>query len=151
MTTLKAGDQAPDFNLPNQDGEMIKLKDLRGSKLVLFFYPKDNTPSCTAEACDLRDNFQALQDAGYTIMGISPDSEKKHQNFIKKYDFPFSLLADTEQEMLKAYGVWGPKSFMGKDYIGVHRTTFLIDEKGKITEVISKVKTKDHAAQILSV
>jgi len=151
MTTLKAGDQAPDFNLPNQDGEMIKLKDLRGSKLVLFFYPKDNTPGCTAEACDLRDNFQALQDAGYTIMGISPDSEKKHQNFIKKYDFPFSLLADTEQEMLKAYGVWGPKSFMGKDYIGVHRTTFLIDEKGKITEVISKVKTKDHAAQILSV
>jgi len=151
MTTLKVGDKAPDFILPNQDGEMIKLKDFKGSKLVLFFYPKDNTPGCTAEACDLRDNYQALQKAGYAILGISPDSEKKHQNFIKKYDFPFSLLADTDQEMLKAYGVWGPKSFMGKEYIGVHRTTFLIDEKGKIAEVISKVKTKDHAAQILAV
>ncbi len=151
MTTLKAGDKAPDFNIPNQDGELTSLKDFKGKKLVLFFYPKDNTPGCTAEACDLRDNIDALSNEGYHILGISPDSEKKHQNFIEKFDLPFPLLADTEQAMLKAYGVWGPKSFMGKDYIGVHRTTFLIDEKGKISEVISKVKTKEHAAQILNV
>lgn len=151
MTTLKAGDKAPDFNIPNQDGELTSLKDFKGKKLVLFFYPKDNTPGCTAEACDLRDNIDALNNEGYHILGISPDSEKKHQNFIEKFDLPFPLLADTEQAMLKAYGVWGPKSFMGKDYIGVHRTTFLIDEKGKISEVISKVKTKEHAAQILNV
>ena len=150
MTTLKAGDKAPAFNIPNQDGEMTSLKDFNGKKLVLFFYPKDNTPGCTAEACDLRDNIDALSKEGYNILGISPDSEKKHQNFIKKFDLPFPLLADTEQAMLKAYGVWGPKSFMGKDYTGVHRTTFLIDEKGKISEVISKVKTKEHAAQILN-
>ena len=151
MTTLKAGDKAPDFNIPNQDGELTSLKDFKGKKLVLFFYPKDNTPGCTAEACDLRDNIDALSKQGYSILGISPDTEKRHQNFIKKFELPFPLLADTEQAMLKAYGVWGPKSFMGKDYIGVHRTTFLIDEKGKIAEVISKVKTKEHAAQILSV
>ena len=151
MTTLKAGDKAPAFNIPNQNGEMTSLKDFKGQKLVLFFYPKDNTPGCTAEACDLRDNIDALGKAGYHILGISPDTEKKHQNFIKKFDLPFPLLADTEQAMLKAYGVWGPKSFMGKDYIGVHRTTFLIDEKGKISDVISKVKTKEHAAQILNV
>ena len=131
MTTLKAGDKAPAFNIPNQDGEMTSLNDFNGKKLVLFFYPKDNTPGCTAEACDLRDNIDALSKEGYNILGISPDSEKKHQNFIKKFDLPFPLLADTEQAMLKAYGVWGPKSFMGKDYTGVHRTTFLIDERGK--------------------
>ena len=150
MTTLKVGDKAPDFNIPNQDGQLTSLKDFKEKKLVLFFYPKDNTPGCTAEACDLRDNIDALSKEGYSILGISPDTEKKHQNFIKKFDLPFPLLADTEQAMLKAYGVWGPKSFMGKDYVGVHRTTFLIDEKGKISEVISKVKTKEHAAQILS-
>ena len=151
MTTLKAGDKAPDFNILTQDGELTSLKDFKGKKLVLFFYPKDNTPGCTAEACDLRDNIDALSKQGYSILGISPDTEKRHQTFIEKFDLPFPLLADTEQEMLKAYGVWGPKSFMGKDYIGVHRTTFLIDEKGKISEVISKVKTKEHAAQILNV
>lgn len=151
MTTLKAGDKAPDFNIPNQNGEMTSLKDFKGKKLVLFFYPKDNTPGCTAEACDLRDNIDALTKAGYNILGISPDSEKKHQNFIKKFNLPFPLLADTEQAMLQAYGCWGQKKFMGKEYIGVHRTTFLIDEKGKIEEVIHKVKTKEHAAQILSV
>lgn len=150
MTHLKPGDKAPNFSLPNQNGEAQSLKDHKGQKLVLFFYPKDNTPGCTAEACDLRDNFDALQKEGYTLFGISPDSEKKHQNFIKKFDLPFDLLADTEQEMLQAYGCWGQKKFMGKEYIGVHRTTFLIDEKGKISEVITKVKTKEHAAQILS-
>ncbi len=150
MTHLKPGDKAPNFSLPNQNGEAQSLKDHKGQKLVLFFYPKDNTPGCTAEACDLRDNFDALKKQGYTLFGISPDSEKKHQNFIKKFDLPFDLLADTEQEMLQAYGCWGQKKFMGKEYIGVHRTTFLIDEKGKISEVITKVKTKEHAAQILS-
>lgn len=149
MTHLKTGDKAPNFSLHNQNGEKISLKDYKGQKLVLFFYPKDNTPGCTAEACDLRDNFDALQKQGYTLFGISPDSEKKHQNFIKKFDLPFDLLADTEQEMLQAYGCWGQKKFMGKEYIGVHRTTFLVDEKGKISEVITKVKTKEHAAQIL--
>jgi len=150
MTHLKPGDKAPAFSLPNQDGDTIALKDFKGQKLVLFFYPKDNTPGCTAEACDLRDNYDALTKEGYILLGISPDSEKKHQNFIKKFDLPFSLLADTEQEMLQAYGCWGQKKFMGKEYIGVHRTTFLIDEKGKIAEVIAKVKTKEHAAQILT-
>lgn len=151
MTHLKPGDKAPAFALNNQDGDTIALKDFKDKKLVLFFYPKDNTPGCTAEACDLRDNFDALTKQGYTLLGISPDSEKKHQNFIKKFDLPFSLLADTDQEMLQAYGCWGQKKFMGKEYIGVHRTTFLIDEKGKIAEVIAKVKTKEHAAQILTV
>lgn len=151
MTNLKPGDKAPAFSLPNQNGETISLKDFKGQKLVLFFYPKDNTPGCTAEACDLRDNFDKLKKEGYTLLGISPDSEKKHQNFIKKFELPFDLLADTEQEMLQAYGCWGQKKFMGKEYIGVHRTTFLIDKKGKINEVISKVKTKEHAAQILAV
>jgi len=150
MTHLKSGDKAPNFSLPNQNGEVQALKDFKGQKLVLFFYPKDNTPGCTAEACDLRDNFKELQKQGYTLLGISPDSEKKHQNFIKKFELPFDLLADTEQEMLQAYGCWGQKKFMGKEYIGVHRTTFLIDEKGKISDVITKVKTKEHAAQILS-
>jgi len=150
MTHLKSGDKAPNFSLPNQNGEVQALKDFKGQKLVLFFYPKDNTPGCTAEACDLRDNFKELQKQGYTLLGISPDSEKKHQNFIKKFELPFDLLADTEQEMLQAYGCWGQKKFMGKEYIGVHRTTFLIDEKGKISVVITKVKTKEHAAQILS-
>ena len=151
MTHLKPGDKAPAFALPNQDGDTIALKDFKGKKLVLFFYPKDNTPGCTAEACDLRDNYQALTKEGYTLLGISPDSEKKHQNFIKKFELPFSLLADTEQEMLQAYGCWGQKKFMGKEYVGVHRTTFLIDEKGKISEVFAKVKTKEHAAQILAI
>ena len=150
MTHLKAGDKAPNFKLPNQNGEKRSLSEFKGQKLVLFFYPKDNTPGCTAEACDLRDNFKALQKQGYTLLGISPDSEKKHQNFIKKFDLPFDLLADTDQEMLQAYGCWGQKKFMGKEYIGVHRTTFLVDEKGKISEVIVKVKTKEHASQILN-
>lgn len=147
--TLKVGDQAPDFKLKNQNDEWISLESLSKKKTILFFYPKDNTPGCTAEACSLRDNFTTLQDAGYHIYGISPDSIKKHQNFINKFEFPFDLLADTDHEMLEAYGVWGLKKFMGKEYMGVLRTTFVIDEMGKITHIISKVKTKNHAEQIM--
>ncbi|MBR9922406.1 MAG: thioredoxin-dependent thiol peroxidase [Bacteroidetes bacterium] len=150
MTHLKAGDKAPAFSGVDQNGETIKLEDYKGKKLVLFFYPKDNTPGCTAEACNLRDNYAGLQKAGYEILGVSADSERKHQNFIKKFDLPFPLLADTEKEVINAFGVWGPKKFMGREFDGIHRTTFVIDEQGKIEEVIAKVKTKDHAAQILA-
>ena len=149
MTHLKAGDTAPNFSGLNEKTETVSLADYRGKKLVLFFYPKDNTPGCTAEACNLRDNFADLQKAGFELLGVSPDDTKKHQKFIDKFEFPFPLLADTKLETIKSYGVWGPKKFMGREYDGVHRTTFLIDENGKIMEVIQKVKTKDHSAQIL--
>lgn len=148
-TSLKVGDKAPDFSGTIESGETVSLADYKGKKLILFFYPRDNTPGCTAEACNLRDNYSELKKAGFELLGVSPDSEKKHQNFIKKFKLPFPLLADTEQETLKAYGVWGPKKFMGKSYIGVHRTTFVIDEQGVIEAVIEQVKTKDHTAQIL--
>lgn len=149
MTALQTGDTAPSFSVPDQNGTVHTLAQYRGQKLVLFFYPKDNTPGCTAEACNLRDHYAELQDAGYALLGISPDSERKHQAFIEKFDLPFPLLADTDHTMLQAYGVWGPKKFMGREYDGVHRTTFVIDEAGKVDRVIRKVKTKDHAAQIL--
>jgi len=149
MTTLKAGDKAPNFKGANESGDTIALKDYKGKKLALFFYPKDDTPTCTKEACSLRDGYKTLQKNGIEVLGVSPDKSKKHEKFIGKYELPFSLLADTEQETLKAYGVWGPKKFMGKEYVGVHRTTFLIDEKGEIEHVIEKVKSKEHADQIL--
>lgn len=149
MTHLNEGDKAPDFTGLNQDGESISLRDYTGKKLVLFFYPKDNTPGCSAEACSLRDHFQELKDQGFELLGVSPDSQRKHQNFIKKFDLPFPLLADTEQEVLQAYGVWGEKSMYGKTYMGVHRTTFLINEEGVIDKIYRKVKTKAHAEQIL--
>jgi len=149
MKKLKVGDQAPKFQGINEKGENIQLADFAGKKLILFFYPKDNTPGCTAEACSLRDHFSELEKAGYAMLGVSPDSAKKHQNFINKFEFPFSLLADTEHEVIKSYGVWGPKKFMGKEYEGLLRTTFIIDEEGKIERIIDKVKTKAHAAQIL--
>lgn len=149
MTQLKAGDKAPDFQGLNQNGETIALSDYKGKKLVLFFYPKDNTPTCTVEACNLRDHEGKLKQAGYEIIGISPDTQRKHQNFIKKFELPYPLIADTERKMIEAYGVWGPKKFMGKEYDGLHRTTFLIDEEGKIERVIQKVKSKEHATQIL--
>ena len=120
-----------------------------GKKLVLFFYPKDNTPGCTAEACNLRDNYEALTTAGYALLGVSADSARKHTNFINKFDLPFSLIADTEREVIEAFGVWGPKKFMGREFDGIHRTTFVIDEKGIIEKVIRKVKTGNHTAQIL--
>ena len=149
MTTLKAGDKAPNFSGTDENGNKISLKDFKGKKLILFFYPRDNTPTCTVEACNLRDNYADLQAAGYALLGVSPDSAKKHTNFIKKHDLPFPLLADEDLAVTKAYEVWGPKKFMGKEFDGLHRTTFVIDEKGKIAEVIKKVKSKDHAAQIM--
>lgn len=146
---LKPGDKAPDFSAPNENGEILTLQQFKGKKLVLYFYPKDDTPGCTAEACSLRDHYSRFLKKGYAILGVSPDSEKKHQKFIEKYNLPFSLLADPEANILKAYGVWGLKKFMGKEYMGVLRTTFIIDEKGHIERVIDKVDTKEHADQIL--
>lgn len=149
MNTLKAGDKVPEFSSKDQDGNTISLSDYKGKKLVVFFYPRANTPGCTAEACNLRDNYKELQDQGYEILGVSEDSEKKQANFKSKYEFPFLLLADEDHTVIETFGVWGPKKFMGKEYDGLHRTTFLINGEGVIDRVISKVKTKDHAAQIL--
>lgn len=146
---LKAGDKAPDFNVNDQNGNPVSLKDFAGKKVVLYFYPKDNTPGCTAESCNLRDNYQALQAAGYEVLGVSTDSEKSHQKFIEKQNLPFTLLADTEKQIHEKYGTWVEKSMYGRKYMGTARTTFLIDENGKIEEIIEKVKTKDHTAQIL--
>ncbi|HSP11360.1 MAG TPA: thioredoxin-dependent thiol peroxidase [Salegentibacter sp.] len=149
MTTLKEGDKAPDFKAEDQDGNIVQLSDFKGKKLVLFFYPKASTPGCTAEACNLRDNWEQFQNKGYAVVGVSADSKKRQANFKNKYEFPFPLLADEDKEVINAYGIWGPKKFMGKEYDGIHRTTFIIDEEGKIEEVIKKVKTKEHTAQIL--
>lgn len=149
MGTLKVGDKAPDFEVKDQDGNTIKLTDFKGKKVVLFFYPKASTPGCTAEACNLRDNWERFEEKGYQIIGVSADTEKRQSNFKNKYDLPFPLLADEDKEVIEAYGVWGPKKFMGKEYDGIHRTTFVIDENGIIEDIITKVKTKDHTAQIL--
>ncbi|KZS42625.1 thiol peroxidase [Aquimarina aggregata] len=149
MTTLKTGDKAPEFSAVDQDGNTITLNDYKGKKLVVFFYPKASTPGCTAEACNLRDHYQTFQNQGYEILGVSADSEKRQQNFKNKYELPYPLLADEDKSVIEAFGVWGPKKFMGKEYDGIHRTTFVIDENGIISEVILKVKTKEHAAQIL--
>jgi len=149
MTTLKAGDKAPNFEAKDQDGNVHTLEDYKGKKLVVFFYPKASTPGCTAEACNLRDNWEALQSQGYEILGVSADSPKRQQNFKTKYELPFPLLADEDKKVIEAFGVWGPKKFMGKEYEGIHRTTFLIDQEGVLEDVITKVKTKAHAEQIL--
>ncbi len=149
MTHLKPGDKAPDFKGKDQNGNPIGLADFKGSRLVLYFYPKDNTPGCTAQACNLRDNYKMLLKQGYKVVGVSADNEKSHVKFIEKYELPFPLIADTEKEILKAFGVWGPKKFMGREFDGIHRTTFIIDEKGVISEVIEKVDTKNHAAQFI--
>lgn len=149
MTELKAGDEAPEFKGVDQNGKDISSSDYRGKKLVLYFYPKDDTSGCTKEACSLRDDYEKLKEAGYEILGVSPDSPEKHQKFIDKYDLPFPLLADTDKNVVKTYGVWGRKQFMGNEYDGVHRTTFLIDEDGTIEHVFKKVKTKTHGRQIL--
>ena len=149
MTTLKAGDKAPNFLGLDQNGTSHKLADYKGKKLVVFFYPKASTPGCTAEACDLRDNFARFQANNYALLGVSADSAKAQSKFIEKYDLPFPLLADEDKSVIQAFGVWGPKKFMGREYDGIHRTTFVIDESGIIEEVISDVKTKAHAAQIL--
>lgn len=149
MNRLKVGDKIPDIISVDQDGNDFNFNSLEGKKIALYFYPKDNTPGCTNQACNLRDNYQKFQEEGYEIVGVSADSPKKHQNFIAKYNLPFTLLADENKELIQAFGVWGPKKFMGKEYEGIHRTTFIIDEQGIIEEVIEKVKTKEHTAQIL--
>lgn len=149
MTTLKVGDKAPNFEAKDQNGNVIKLSDYAGKKLVLFFYPKASTPGCTAEACNLKDNYHTFLAQGYDVLGVSADSAKAQTKFIEKYELPFPLLADEDKSVINAFGVWGPKKFMGREYDGIHRTTFVIGEDGTILEVISKVKTKDHAAQIL--
>ncbi len=149
MTTLEIGKKAPAFKGNDQNEESRTLKEFAGKKLVLYFYPKDDTPGCTAEACDLRDNYHKFIKAGYSILGVSPDNEAKHKKFIAKYELPFDLLADTDNAIALAYGVWAEKSMYGRKYMGIVRTTFVIDEKGKIAEVIEKVDTKNHAAQIL--
>jgi peroxiredoxin Q/BCP len=147
--TLKPGDKAPEFSATIQDGSLVKLSDYEGKKLVLYFYPKDDTPGCTAEACNLRDNYKAFISNGYEILGVSPDSPAKHQKFIAKYQLPFNLIADEDNAIAMAYGAWGEKSMYGKKYMGILRSTFVINEKGIIEKVIEKVDTKAHAAQIL--
>ena len=149
MTNLKIGDKAPNFSGLDQKGKQHSLSDYKGKKLVVFFYPKASTPGCTAEACDLRDNFERFKANNYEILGVSADSAKRQANFIEKNELPFPLLADEEKSVIEAFGVWGPKKFMGKEYDGIHRTTFVIDENGILIDVIEKVKTKAHAAQIL--
>ncbi len=149
MNMLKVGDKAPiDLGI-DQSGVSHKLTDYSGKKIVVFFYPKANTPGCTAEACDLRDNYDKFTSQGYAILGVSADDAKRQTNFREKYNFPFPLIADTDRNLINAFGVWGEKKFMGKVYDGIHRTTFIIDEEGIIEEVITKVKTKEHASQIL--
>lgn len=147
---LKPGVKAPDFTTTDQDGRKVKLSDYRGSKVVLYFYPRDMTPGCTAEACNLRDNYKALQKAGYEVFGVSTDSEKSHQKFITKEKLPFSLLSDTDKTIHTKYGTWVEKSMYGRKYMGTARKTFLIDENGKIEDIIEKVDTKNHAEQILN-
>lgn len=149
MSTLKTGDKAPAISAKDQAGNTITLNDYSGKKVVLYFYPKDDTPGCTAEACNLRDNYDSLLNAGFDVIGVSTDNEKSHQKFIGKYSLPFRLISDTEQKVSTDYGVWGLKKFMGREYMGINRTTFLIDENGNIQKIIEKVDTKNHIAQIL--
>lgn len=146
---LEAGQKAPQFEAKNEKGELIKLSDYLGKKVVLYFYPKDATPGCTAQACDLRDNYDTLLKAGYVVLGVSSDDEKSHKKFIEKQSLPFPLLADTDLKVHEAYGTWVEKSMYGRKYMGTARTTFLIDEKGVIAEIIEKVDTQNHTAQIL--
>ena len=150
MAELKIGDMAPDFSLPTQSGEVLSLSDLKGSKTVLYFYPKDNTSGCTLEAKSLRDGKEELAARGYRIVGVSPDSERSHQNFCSKHDLNFTLIADTDKVMCEAYGVWVEKSMYGRKYMGVKRTTFLLDDQGRITHIFDKVKTADHYRQIIN-
>ncbi|MDZ7775314.1 MAG: thioredoxin-dependent thiol peroxidase [Bacteroidales bacterium] len=149
MTYPKEGEEAPAFSAKDQDGNAINLRDYRGNKVVLFFYPKASTPGCTSESCNLRDNYEALLEKGFKIIGVSADSTKRQQNFRTKNQLPFPLIPDTGKEIINAYGVWGTKKMYGKEYEGIHRMTFLIDEKGKVAHVFTKVKTKEHAQQIL--
>ena len=150
MTTLKKGDKAPNFSQQDEQGNTISLNDYKGKKLVVFFYPKASTPTCTTEACNLRDNYKELSDKGYSILGVSADSPKRQLSFKEKYNFPYPLLADEDKSVIKAFGVWGEKKFMGKTFDGIHRVTFVIDENGIIQKVIDKVKAKEHSEQIVN-
>jgi thioredoxin-dependent peroxiredoxin len=147
--SIEIGKPAPDFEAKDQDGNVVRLADLKGQKVVLYFYPKDNTPGCTAQACNLRDNYEALQKAGYTVLGVSSDTGKSHQKFIEKQQLPFTLLADEDLKVHEAYGTWVEKSMYGRKYMGTARTTFVIDENGILQEIIDKVNTKEHTSQIL--
>ncbi len=149
MNTLKVGDKVPGFVSKDQDGNAISLSDYAGKKLIVFFYPKASTPGCTAEACNLRDNYKELQSQGFELLGVSADSEKRQTNFRNKYNFPFPLLADEDHTVINTFGVWGLKKFMGREYDGIHRKTFVVNEEGVVVKVIDKVKTKDHAAQLI--
>lgn len=149
MKHLRVGDAAPKICALDENGDEITTEQFRGKKVVLFFYPKDNTPTCTVEACNLRDNYADLLNKGIAVIGVSADSGKKHLNFISKFNLPFPLIADVDKTVIKDYGVWGPKKFMGRNFDGIHRTTFLIDENGLIEKIIEKVKAKEHTMQIL--
>ena len=148
-TLIKAGRKAPEINAKDQDGNLVKIAMFKGSKLVVFFYPKDDTPGCTKEVCNLRDNYSKLLKKGIQILGVSIDNEQSHQKFIKKFDLPFPLIADPEQKVVNAWKVWGEKTLYGKKYMGTHRVTYIVDEAGKIAHVIEKVETENHAEQIL--
>ena len=146
---LKIGDMIPEFEVLDQDGNVVSSKDLLGKKTIVYFYPKDNTSGCTAEACNLRDNYEAMIAKGYNVVGVSKDSVASHKKFAQKYELPFTLLSDTSTEMIQAFGAWGEKSLYGKKYMGTLRQTFIFDEKGTLIEIIEKVDTKNHASQIL--
>jgi thioredoxin-dependent peroxiredoxin len=150
MITLKEGDKAPQFKGKTQNGETVALKDFKGKKIVLYFYPEDDTPTCTIQACNLRDNYALLKKEGFEIIGISPDDEKKHKKFEAKFNLPFVLIADTNHKIIDAYGVWGEKQLYGRKYMGLHRTTFLIDEKGIIRKIFLRPKNKQHAEEIIA-
>jgi|SRR5215217_1421749 len=149
MSHLKAGDKAPEFTANDQNGQAVSLADFKGKTVILYFYPKDDTPGCTAEACDFRDNYQSLQAQGYQVIGVSTDDEKSHRKFVTKHSLPFPLIADTDQAIVQAYGVWGEKNMYGKKYMGTNRTTFIIDADGIISHVITKVDTKASSKQVL--
>jgi peroxiredoxin Q/BCP len=151
MTHLKEGDKAPEFEGLNQNEELIKLSSFKGKKVILYFYPKDMTPGCTAQSCNLGENYTKLLAMGIEVIGVSADSVKRHQKFTEKYDLPFTLIADEDKEIIKSYGVWGLKKFMGREYDGIHRETFIINEEGIIEKIILKVKTKTHTEQVLEV
>lgn len=148
MKEIRIGDPAPEFSAPDQDGNIVSLEQFKGKKLVLYFYPKDNTPGCTAEACDLRDNYEKFLQKGYAVLGVSADSQKSHQKFIKKYKLPFPLLADVNKKVLEAYNAWGEKKLYGRSYMGILRKTFIISEDGLIENIFEKVNTKEHTNQI---